>query len=46
MKKYIPVLLFIFSFLSGCKEEEIIVPKVQNIQSERIVLIEDFTGVK
>lgn len=46
MKKYIPVFLFILSFLSSCKEEEIIVPKVQTIQSERIVLIEDFTGVK
>lgn len=39
-------ILCAFLVLNGCKEEEIIVPKVDEIVSDRIVLIEDFTGVK
>lgn len=39
-------ILFAFLILTGCKEDEIIVPKVDEIVSDRVVLIEDFTGVK
>ncbi len=45
ISNYCLILLVIF-LIAGCKEEEIIVPKVDEIVSDRIVLIEDFTGVK
>jgi thiol-disulfide isomerase/thioredoxin len=48
MRKYI-FYSFIISlgFLAwSCNEQEVIVPKVTAIKSDRVVLIEDFTGVK
>lgn len=38
--------LFIAVLFNGCSETEIIVPKAGEIISDRVVLIEDFTGVK
>lgn len=48
MKKYIYIIqLFTLALIfNSCTEQEVIVPKVSEIKSDRVVLIEDFTGVK
>ena len=46
MKNYpIICLAFILILLSGCKEKEIIIPDVEIQPTDKVVLVEEFTGV-
>lgn len=44
--KQISLLSLLLLIFNGCNETEIVVPRVGEIVSDRVVLIEDFTGVK
>lgn len=42
----ISFLVLVMMIVGGCHETEIVVPRVDEIVSDRVALIEDFTGVK